>query len=73
VRQTGGYRAYVFDADGILTRRIDIECADDAAATHHMKVVAGADHAELWHGTRLVCVYRHPKELAGVLLPKGQG
>jgi len=61
VRQSGGYRAYVFDAEGRLRQRVDLSCIDDLQAKMEMRHYTGNGDAELWHGTRLVCVYRHPK------------
>lgn len=61
MRQSDGYRAYLFDAEGRLSQRMDLTCIDDDDAMMRMRHYAKVGDAELWHGTRLVCVYRHPK------------
>ena len=61
MRQSDGYRAYLFDADGCLSQRVDLTCVDDNDAMMRMRNYTKMGDAELWHGTRLVCVFRHPK------------
>lgn len=61
VRQSDGYRAYVFGPDGRLRQRVDLICADDDAAKEQTKRLAISGDAELWQGARLVCIYRHLK------------
>ena len=61
MRTSDGYRAYVFDDDGRLVKRADLECPDDDAAKAQTRRLAGRSEAELWHGTRLVCIYRLPR------------
>lgn len=53
-----GYRAYVFGAKAHVERRAAINAPDDEAAIEQLKQLAGKREAELWHGTRLVCMYR---------------
>jgi hypothetical protein len=39
VRQSDGYRAFLFDADGRLGQRIDLTCVDDDDAMMHLCTV----------------------------------
>lgn len=52
MRQPDGYRAYLFDADGRLSQRMDLACIDDDDAMMRMRHYAKMGDAELWHGTR---------------------
>lgn len=61
MRTSNGYRAYVFDDDGRLMKRADLVCPDDDAAKAQTMRLADRAEAELWYGTRLVCVFRLQK------------
>lgn len=58
MRQPAGYRMYVFGAKAVIEQRALIKAPDDDAAIEQLRQLAGEREAELWHGTRLVCVYR---------------
>ena len=59
-----GYRAYIFGAKASVEQRALINAADDDAAIEQFVQLAGKREAELWYGTRLVCVYRDQKSLS---------
>lgn len=58
MRTSDGYRAYVFDDHGQLMKRADLDCPDDDVAKVQTRRLAFRYEAELWHGTRLVCIFR---------------
>ena len=62
--QPAGYRAYVFGAKGHVEKRALLNGADDAAAKEQLRQLAGKSDAELWYGSRLVCVYRDQTTLS---------
>jgi hypothetical protein len=50
----GQYRAYIIGSDGHIIRAIEIDCADDGAATEQAKLLVEGNVAELWQRERIV-------------------
>jgi hypothetical protein len=48
------YRAYVIGQDGHIAGRIDLKCADEAAAKLRAKLLADHEVIELWQGSHRV-------------------
>jgi hypothetical protein len=56
------YRAYVIGADGHIAGRIDLKCADEAAAKLKAKLLADHGAIELWQGLRRVARFEPTHE-----------
>lgn len=67
--QPAGYCAYVFGEKARVEQRALINAADDDAAIEQLRHLAGNREAELWHGSRLVCVYRDQTHLSHASRP----
>ncbi len=48
------YRAYILNREGRIMEAVDLDCADDAAATESAKRLDDGHDVELWKDTRVV-------------------
>ena len=48
------YRAYILNRAGRIMEAVDLDCADDAAATESAKQLVDGHDVELWKDTRVV-------------------
>ena len=54
------YRAY-FGNDGRIQKAVDLDCADDEAATESAKQLVDGHDVELWQGVRKLANFEHNK------------
>jgi hypothetical protein len=48
------YRAYIIGRDGHFQKAVDLDCADDKAATEYAKQLVDGHDVELWQRDRKV-------------------
>jgi hypothetical protein len=48
------YRAYILNREGRIMEAVDLDCADDTAATESAKHLDDGHDVELWRNTRVV-------------------
>jgi hypothetical protein len=48
------YRAYILNRDGLIMEAVELDCADDAAASEYAKQFADGHDVELWQAARVV-------------------
>jgi hypothetical protein len=48
------YRAYILNRDGRIMEAVDLDCADDTAATESAKQLVDGHDVELWKDARVV-------------------
>jgi hypothetical protein len=48
------YRAYILNRDGRIMEAVDLDCADDAAATKAARQLDDGHDVELWQQARVV-------------------
>ena len=51
------YRLFIKDAQGRISRRVDLECPDDERAIARAQAFDTSHGAELWIDTRRVCEF----------------
>ena len=51
------YQAYVIGEDGHIKQRIDLTCADDAAAKERAESLVGSHAIELWQSDRKLATF----------------
>jgi hypothetical protein len=56
------YRVYVIGEDGHFSRSIDLDCADDDAATAAAKQLIDGYDLELWQRDRRIARFYHKPE-----------
>jgi hypothetical protein len=52
------YEAYLIGADGRITMRVDLHCADDEAAKQSANQFADSNDVELWQQDRRIATFR---------------
>ena len=53
------YRAYLIDAEGHISRRVDLVCVDDEAAKERARQLVDGHDVELWRLGDMVAVFKH--------------
>jgi hypothetical protein len=48
------YRAYILNREGRIMEAVDLDCADDTAATESAKQLVNGHDVELWKDARVV-------------------
>jgi hypothetical protein len=52
------YQAYVIGPDGHITMRVDLHCADEAAAREGAKQLVNGQAVELWQQDRRIATFK---------------